>query len=72
MGKIYPQSVIFIDHQVKRDSKLVKWVKLWPIIFDKNDPSYPDAVEKRKFGKLLRIIWRVRVIYYFMWLQVIT
>ncbi|KAJ8963328.1 hypothetical protein NQ318_018799 [Aromia moschata] len=53
MGRIHPRSIVFVDSQVRKDSRLVRWVKLWPIIFDESDPLHFDAVERRKIWEII-------------------
>lgn len=51
MGRIYNRSVRYVDSRIKSDSKLLKYVKLHPAIYDKNHKFYRNKPEQEK-------IWR--------------
>lgn len=53
MGKIYNRTVRYVDSRVKHDSKLLKFVKLHPAIYDKNHKFYRNKQEREKIWKYI-------------------
>lgn len=53
MGKIYNRTVRYVDSRVKNDSKLLKFVKLHPAIYDKNHKFHRNKQEREKMWKYI-------------------
>lgn len=51
MGRIHYRSVRYVDSRVKSDSRLLRFVKLHPAIYDKNHKFHRNKQEHEKIWK---------------------